>query len=543
MKELLLQNTRLDQRYDVFKLLGRGSYAEIFVARDTGAAPKSVFETVVIKALNVFLQEEPDTDLERTLIENFQNEAVALDRVRHPNVINRLGHGTARDLSNTIFHYLVLEYLPGGDLAEMCKRQPLSLEKTLFYLEQICRGLEHAHSKGVIHRDIKPNNLLLKADLKTVKIADFGVAKFNDFNSPITRVGTNIYAAPEHSPLNAALDHANNAGEFRLTAAADVYSLAKTVYALLTGESPRRFANQPILHFPEHLAGRESSQKILPVLLRATQTAVSQRTKTVAEFWREFSAAANLDQATNRIGAQNLAAAATQSIPAATIPARPQFDSQPNVQIAPPQLEQLPERPRRVVVEFDQPQTFGNNNVAPAVAAKDRRQNIAAAQTVDFQIAKPARETAILAAPAKSEIRPKFESVVMVRAKRMFKNLALRLATLLIILGAFAAILGATYTYLGEQGYLPAFIYSNSAVGREAIINATVINNSPLANLRAAAAADSRDIGDVPNGSRVRILSEQENWCEVQILQRAAPKKNFAEPDRGWISKKLLEIQ
>jgi serine/threonine protein kinase len=70
------------------------------------------------------LQDDLDDDLERTLVENFQNEAVALDRVRHPNIISRIGHGTARDLVGTIFHYLVLEYLPGGDL------QGLSGEKS-----------------------------------------------------------------------------------------------------------------------------------------------------------------------------------------------------------------------------------------------------------------------------------------------------------------------------------------------------------------------------------------------------------------------------
>ena len=94
MSELKLQQSRLDGRYDVLECLGRGSYAEIYVARDNSATD-SAPRTIVIKALNIFLQEEPDEELERTLVTNFQNEAVALDRVRHPNVINRLGHGTS----------------------------------------------------------------------------------------------------------------------------------------------------------------------------------------------------------------------------------------------------------------------------------------------------------------------------------------------------------------------------------------------------------------------------------------------------------------
>jgi len=111
MKELSLNNCRLDKRYDIFEQLGRGSYAEVFVARDVLAAPQSAHKLVAIKALNVFLQNDPDPDLERTLVENFQNEAIALDRVRHPNIISRLGHGTARDTRGTLFHYLVLEYM------------------------------------------------------------------------------------------------------------------------------------------------------------------------------------------------------------------------------------------------------------------------------------------------------------------------------------------------------------------------------------------------------------------------------------------------
>src|SRR5918993_4154071 len=186
MTELKLQQSLLDGRYEILDCLGRGSYAEIYVARDLSAGDGEP-QTVVIKVLNVLLQGVPDADLERTLIENFQNEAVALDRVRHPHIINRLGHGTAIDLAGTTFHYIVLEYLPGGDMLALSRHHPVSIEKTLFYLEQVCSGLAHAHSCGVIHRDIKPQNLLLTADAQIVKIADFGVAKLESTEGAITR--------------------------------------------------------------------------------------------------------------------------------------------------------------------------------------------------------------------------------------------------------------------------------------------------------------------------------------------------------------------
>src|SRR5688500_7903718 len=291
MSELKLQQCRLDGRYNVLDCLGRGSYSEVYVAEDTAAQPGAP-RTVVIKALNTHLQGMPDPELERTLVENFRNEAVALDRVRHPNIISRLGHGTAIDLQNRTFHYLVVEYLPGGDLQALVLRRPLPLDGALFYLEQVCKGLAHAHKHGVIHRDIKPQNLLLTADQHTIKIADFGVAKIEAGEGAITPVGTDVYAAPEHHPLavTGPLDTASltRPRAVQLTPAADVYSLAKTTYMVLTGEAPRRFSQKPVSQLPQEFASEQWAQYVLRVLERATQTNPSKRHQTVDEFWREI---------------------------------------------------------------------------------------------------------------------------------------------------------------------------------------------------------------------------------------------------------------
>ena len=178
MPELRLEQSLVDDRYEVRERLGLGSYAEIFVAYDRQASG----EEIVIKALNTSLQGTPDGELERTLIENLQNEAIALDTVRHPHVILRLGHGTAADLRGVPFHYLVLEYMSGGDLLHFCRKRPgyaLKLPEALFYFRQVCEGLAYAHEQGIIHRDLKPNNFLLDADHQTLKVADFGVAKLS----------------------------------------------------------------------------------------------------------------------------------------------------------------------------------------------------------------------------------------------------------------------------------------------------------------------------------------------------------------------------
>src|SRR4051812_42870708 len=118
MPSLTLENSIVDERYEVRRRLNHGSYAEIYEAYDLERKRKPV----IIKALNTHLQGTPDADLERTLVENFQNEALALDAVRHPGVVQRLGHGTAADLHGVPFHYLVLEYMSGGDLLSRCRK-------------------------------------------------------------------------------------------------------------------------------------------------------------------------------------------------------------------------------------------------------------------------------------------------------------------------------------------------------------------------------------------------------------------------------------
>jgi serine/threonine protein kinase len=281
MPELKLVNSLVDNRYEVRERLSRGSYAEIFVAFD-----REQGREVVIKALNTSLQGTPDVDLERTLIENFQNEAVALDAVRHPHIILRWGHGTAADLGATPFHYLVLEYMPGGDLLQLCRSKPgnaLKINKALFYFRQVCEGLAYAHSNGIIHRDLKPNNFLLSRDCGTLKIADFGVAKMTTGDeAEITRVGADLYAPPEHHP-----DEAE--GHFdRLTASADIYSMAKSFYTVICGRAPGQFKADPIHYLPDEIMEESWGSSLLSVLKRATADEPDKRYLTVIEFWSDL---------------------------------------------------------------------------------------------------------------------------------------------------------------------------------------------------------------------------------------------------------------
>ncbi|HEX8493260.1 MAG TPA: serine/threonine protein kinase [Pyrinomonadaceae bacterium] len=514
MTELKLQQCRLDGRYDILDCLGRGSYAEIYVARDTVAAIGEP-QTVVIKALNLLLQGEPDSELERTLIENFQNEAVALDRVRHPNIINRLGHGTAIDLAGITFHYLVIEYLPGGDMGALCRKQPLPLNRALFYLEQVCAGLAHAHECGVIHRDIKPQNLLLTADREIVKIADFGVAKLEATEGAITRVGTNVYAAPEHNPLvqTGPLDASMITEKQRqLTPAADIYSLAKTTYTLLAGEAPRRFSHHEITELPPSIASQSWASSILRVLRKATQTNPAVRYQTVQEFWEDLSDASlpptqplhpRPDSEPRR------RPSASRSETATIAPPRPTFNTSRALDLSQLHDNGAAARPR-IVVSMVQ---------AKAEAPQPKQRQKAGEILADFpDVSQRERNRAAGNPPL---------------AKRGLRALV---AAMIII--AFAGMLLATHFYVSRrraQNNPPQANGSPSLVGREGTTTTDV-------NLRSEPNKNSASLGVAAQNSRVRVLRVNNSWYEVQVIEHGRDNMNPDFPERGWIHKNFLEF-
>ncbi len=496
MRELSLNNTRLDERYDIRAMLGQGSYAEIYVARDTLASPQSPHNIVVVKALNVFLQNDLDADLERTLVENFQNEAVALDRVRHPNIISRLGHGSARDLRNTIFHYLVLEYLPGGDLAKASRENKLDFSKSLFYLEQVCAGLGHAHKNGIIHRDIKPQNLLLTEDRKTVKIADFGVARITQSDSPITRVGTNVFAPPEHSPVFS--EDSDTLTMVKLTPAADIYSLAKTAYVLITGESPRFFTNQPITELPFAFRQKSWAKDLVEVLNKATKKIPEQRHQTVNEFWQDLSRIKQLTE--------------PEDGELAEIRTAPHILPQPRVARGYTPL--VPERPRFNTSRELKINNPSNPNAAPLVVKLDN------VKGESVPISQP---------PIAENQQIQQPEIFQTPAPSKQKKFLRRFAAFVVFIGLFAGILYATHNYLRGRGLLPTV--SNPFAAQEAVALMNI-------NLRAEPNKNSDQIGLVTKDSRLKIIDSQGNWYKVNIVEQGDTPPNNATANQGWISGK-----
>jgi serine/threonine protein kinase len=524
MTGLKLLQCRVDSRYDIEDCLGRGSYAEIYMARDLAATDER-FRKVVIKALNVLLQGYQDPDLERTLIQNFQNEAVALDRVRHPNIISRLGHGTAIDLTGTAFHYIVLEYLGGGDLALLCRKAPLKLDRALFYLKQLCAGLAHAHESGVIHRDIKPQNLLLTADHETLKIADFGVAKIEAAEGAITRVGTNIYAAPEHNPLvqTAALDTGSlQSAQTQLTPAADIYSLAKTAYTMICGVPPRAFAQHSITALPAPMSGESWAQSLLRVLERATQTRPGDRYQTVQDFWDEFSDASmpatqplNMAQVRRPISSDLVLDAEVTT----AAPPRPRFETSRELQND--MAGNGATRPKIVVpIAGHSPLTARRATVATA-------QGFAAPQQMGRVTVPVARN---------GEVGRAIEPRIAPRPRKRSRDFVVGLVLVL----CFAGLLVATGAYVRSWIKTRATPTTDQTpptgiIGRDALTTTDL-------NLRDGPNVSNNQIGVAEAGSKVRVLSANNNWCEVQVIQHSRPKEDPTSADRGWVNKRFLKF-
>jgi serine/threonine protein kinase len=205
-------------RYRVLRELGRGGMGVVYQARQT-----VLDRPVVIKVISKFLVDHTDA------LERFRREARAAARLAHPNIVAAYDADQAGDL-----HFLVMEFVPGQSLAEVLhKRGPLPVAQACGYVRQAALGLQHAHERGMVHRDIKPQNLMLTPQGQ-VKILDFGLAKVASEHGSGTGltasgayVGTPDYSAPEQ---------ATNARTADIRA--DLYSLGCTLYCLLAGRPP-----------------------------------------------------------------------------------------------------------------------------------------------------------------------------------------------------------------------------------------------------------------------------------------------------------------
>ena len=224
-------------RYQLEQQLGHGGMASVYHARDTG-----LDRAVAVKLLADNLAGDEE------LRKRFLREARLAARLSHPNVVNVFDAGEHEGRP-----YIVMELVEGATLAG---RGPVPAEEARGLALQAARGLADAHHAGLIHRDIKPGNLLLRGD-GTLKIADFGIARAAEttrLTQAGTVLGTAAYLAPEQA-----------LGE-EVTPAADVYSLGALVYELLTGRLPFEFDSLA------DLAEKQRAMAITPVRELAPET-------------------------------------------------------------------------------------------------------------------------------------------------------------------------------------------------------------------------------------------------------------------------------
>jgi len=213
--------TEVASRYRLERRLGAGGMSTVFLGLD------SVLERrVAIKLLAEHLAED------ETFVARFRREALAAARLQHPNVVQVYDSGRDSDSGR---HYIVMEYVDGPSCADLLRdRSALSVETTVSYLRDACRGLDYAHRAGVVHRDVKPGNLLVAEEPDTVKLADFGIAKAAE-QSRVTQIGSVLGTAAYLSPEQA---RGEDAGP-----PSDIYSLGVCGYQFLTGRLPFEYSS------------------------------------------------------------------------------------------------------------------------------------------------------------------------------------------------------------------------------------------------------------------------------------------------------------
>ena len=213
--------TEVAGRYLIERRLGAGGMSTVFMAKDT------VLERpVAVKLLAEHLADD------EAFVYRFRREALSAARLQHPNIVQVFDSG--QDPS-TERHYIVMEYVDGPSAADMLREhQELDIDETVRLVRDACHGLDYAHRAGVVHRDVKPGNLLFAEEMGTTKLADFGIAKAAE-QTRITQVGSVLGTAAYLSPEQARGEEAGPAS--------DIYSLGVCAYQFLTGRLPHEYAS------------------------------------------------------------------------------------------------------------------------------------------------------------------------------------------------------------------------------------------------------------------------------------------------------------
>ncbi|MBR6523611.1 MAG: Stk1 family PASTA domain-containing Ser/Thr kinase [Clostridia bacterium] len=204
--------TILSERYEVSEIIGSGGMAIVYKAKD-----RLLDRYVAVKMLREELQDDKD------FVERFKAEARSAASLNHPNIVSVFDVGTEGNRE-----YFVMEYIEGITLKEIIDKRQLSWKTACSYGVQIAGAIEHAHRKNIVHRDIKPHNIMITKD-NVVKVTDFGIARAVT-SSTIVRAGNVIGSVHYFSPEQAS----GGVVDFK----SDIYSMGVVLYEMLTGRVP-----------------------------------------------------------------------------------------------------------------------------------------------------------------------------------------------------------------------------------------------------------------------------------------------------------------
>ena len=215
------------ERYEILEILGEGGMAFVYKARDT-----QLERFVAIKTL------KPTYVNQETFVDRFKREAKTAANLNHPNIVQIFDWGIEEE------PYFVMEYIEGNTLTSIiAKNRTISLSDVLFIGAQVSSGLYAAHQKGLVHRDIKPGNIMITPDGK-VKVTDFGIVSLQNEESDITKTGSILGTASYISP--------EQAQGKPVSIESDLYSLGTVLYELITGRAPFS-GDSPISTATKHL--------------------------------------------------------------------------------------------------------------------------------------------------------------------------------------------------------------------------------------------------------------------------------------------------
>ena len=213
-------------KYELQGVLGRGAAGTVYDARDPVIGRRVAIKTVKLP--------NADDDETREELERFRREARAAGGLSHPNIVPIFDYGETNELA-----FIVMEFIGGGSLTGLLKKHTrLPAPEALRIMDQLLAGLQFSHEKGIVHRDVKPDNVMLTDD-QTVKIADFGIARMEGSGATVvgTMLGTPSYMSPEQWR-----------GDAQIDARSDIYAAGVMLYHLLTGKRPFEGNQSAIMH-------------------------------------------------------------------------------------------------------------------------------------------------------------------------------------------------------------------------------------------------------------------------------------------------------